>query len=239
MNSSVKNIVILAGGKGTRMRENPQVVPKPMVKIGGVPVLTHITNYFDQFGDFKYIICSGYKEEVLFDYFKNNPNEKIKIISTGTDTQTGGRLISIQEHLESDNFLMTYGDGLADVKIHELLDFHKNNPKIATITVHKPEFRFGVVNFDENNQVESFIEKPTLNHYVNIGFMVLNKKVFDYIDTDMPFENEPLVNLAKNNELGAFKHHGFFRPMDTYREYLELNELWEENKAPWKPRLVE
>ena len=107
MNSSVKNIVILAGGKGTRMRENPQVVPKPMVKIGGVPVLTHITNYFDQFGDFKYIICSGYKEEVLFDYFKNNPNEKIKIISTGTDTQTGGRLISIQEHLESDDFLMT------------------------------------------------------------------------------------------------------------------------------------
>ena len=237
MNSSVKNIVILAGGKGTRMRENPQVVPKPMVKIGGIPVLTHITNYFDQFGDFKYIICSGYKEEVLFDHIKNNPNEKIKIISTGTETQTGGRLIKIKEHLESDNFLMTYGDGLADVKIHELLDFHKNNSKIATITVHKPEFRFGVVNFDENDQVESFIEKPTLNHYVNIGFMVLNKQVFNYLNEDLPFENEPLVNLAKNKELGAFKHHGFFRPMDTYREYLELNDLWGKNKAPWKPGL--
>ncbi len=238
MNSSVKNIVILAGGKGTRMRENPQVVPKPMVKIGGIPVLTHITNYLDQFGDFKYIICSGYKEEVLFDHFKNNPNEKIRIISTGTETQTGGRLLKIKEHLDSDNFLMTYGDGLADVKIHELLDFHKKNSKIATITVHKPEFRFGVVNFDENNQVESFIEKPTLNHYVNIGFMVLNKEIFNYFSEDMPFENKPLVNLAKNKELAAFKHHGFFRPMDTYREYLELNDLWEKNKAPWKPGLT-
>tara|TARA_Y100000768_G_scaffold388705_1_gene386333 strand:+ start:3550 stop:4269 length:720 start_codon:yes stop_codon:yes gene_type:complete len=235
MNSNVETVVILAGGKGTRMRENPQTVPKPMVKIGGIPVLTHITNYFDQFGNFQYIICSGYKEEVIFDYFENNEMKNIKIISTGNDTQTGGRLKQVEDYIENENFLMTYGDGLADVNIDKLLDFHKNNNKTATITVHKPEFRFGVVNFDKNDEVESFVEKPTLNHYVNIGFMVFNKEIFNYLDNDIPLETKPLVNLVEDKQLGAFKHEGFFRPMDTYREYLELNDLWEMNKAPWKP----
>ena len=234
MDSSVKNIVILAGGKGTRMREYPQTVPKPMVKIGGLPVLTHITNYFDKFGDFKYIICSGYKEEVLFDYYENNPNKKIQVVPTGIETNTGGRIRKIKKYLESDNFIMTYGDGLADVNVEELINFHKKNKKTATITVHKPEFRFGVVNFDKNDEVESFVEKPTLNHYVNIGYMVLNNNIFKYLNDDIALETKPLVELANNKELSAFRHDGFFKPMDTYREYLELNDLWEQNKAPWK-----
>ena len=234
MDSSVKNIVILAGGKGTRMREYPQTVPKPMVKIGGLPVLTHITNYFDKFGDFKYIICSGYKEEVLFDYYENNPNKKIQVVPTGIETNTGGRIRKIKKYLESDNFIMTYGDGLADVNVEELINFHKKNKKTATITVHKPEFRFGVVNFDKNDEVESFVEKPTLNHYVNIGYMVLNNNIFKYLNDDIALETKPLVELANNKELSAFRHGGFFKPMDTYREYLELNDLWEQNKAPWK-----
>ena len=234
MDSSVKNIVILAGGKGTRMREYPQTVPKPMVKIGGLPVLTHITNYFDKFGDFKYIICSGYKEEVLFDYYENNPNKKIQVVPTGIETNTGGRIRKIKKYLESDNFIMTYGDGLADVNVEELINFHEKNKKTATITVHKPEFRFGVVNFDKNDEVESFVEKPTLNHYVNIGYMVLNNNIFKYLNDDIALETKPLVELANNKELSAFRHGGFFKPMDTYREYLELNDLWEQNKAPWK-----
>jgi glucose-1-phosphate cytidylyltransferase len=161
--------------------------------------------------------------------------KNIKIISTGNDTQTGGRLKQVEDYIENENFLMTYGDGLADVNIDKLLDFHKNNNKTATITVHKPEFRFGVVNFDKNDEVESFVEKPTLNHYVNIGFMVFNKEIFNYLDNDIPLETKPLVNLVEDKQLGAFKHGGFFRPMDTYREYLELNDLWEMDKAPWKP----
>tara|TARA_B100001996_G_scaffold382368_1_gene374015 strand:+ start:685 stop:1395 length:711 start_codon:yes stop_codon:yes gene_type:complete len=235
MNSIVKNVVILAGGKGTRMRENPQTVPKPMVKIGGIPVLTHITNYLDQFGNFNYIICSGYKEEVLFDHYENSKN--IKIVSTGVDTQTGGRVKKIEDYLESENFIMTYGDGLANVNIKKLINFHIEKSKTATITVHKPEFRFGVVNFNENDEVESFIEKPVLNHYVNIGFMVFNRNIFKYLNEDIPLEAKPLVELAKDQQLEAYKHKGFFRPMDTYREYLELNDLWEKNNAPWKPNI--
>ena len=129
---------------------------------------------------------------------------------------------------------MTYGDGLADVNVEELINFHKKNKKTATITVHKPEFRFGVVNFDKNDEVESFVEKPTLNHYVNIGYMVLNNNIFKYLNDDIALETKPLVELANNKELSAFRHDGFFKPMDTYREYLELNDLWEQNKAPWK-----
>ena len=236
MSLNVKSVVILAGGKGTRMREYPQTVPKPMVRIGGIPVLSHITNYIDQFGDFEYIICSGYKEAVLFDYFENNPNSKIKIISTGMETNTGGRLKLIEKHLKSENFIMTYGDGLADVNINNLIQFHNDSKKVATISVNRPEFRFGVVNFDKNNEVDSFIEKPVLNQFVNIGYMVLTTDVFSYINEDQPFENEPLVNLAKDRQLAAFKHSGFFKPMDTYREYLELNDLWESKNAPWKPK---
>ena len=233
MDRNVKTAVILAGGKGTRMREHPIALPKPMVEIGGKPVLVHIMDYLNSFQEFKFIICTGYMEEIIFDYFKKNSYPNVTILPTGEETQTGGRIKQVAGHIDSD-FLMTYGDGLADVNINELINSHISSKKTATLTVNKPVLRFGLVNFDKGGEVESFVEKPTLNYYVNIGFMIFTPRIFDFIPEDIPFENEPLVNLAKNKELNAFKHEGYFKPMDTYREYLDLNELWNSGKAPWK-----
>ncbi len=233
MNKNIKTAVILAGGKGTRMREHPVALPKPMVEIGGKPVLIHIMDYLSSFQDFNFIICTGYKEEIIFDYFDNVKYPNVKTLSTGDETQTGGRIKQVKEHVDSD-FLMTYGDGLANVNITKLIESHNQSKKTATMTVNKPVLRFGLVNFDEEGEVESFVEKPTLDYFVNIGYMIFKTEIFDFIPGDIPFENEPLVNLAKSKQLNAYKHDGYFKPMDTYREYLELNKLWDSGKAPWK-----
>tara|TARA_B100001029_G_C15062995_1_gene460301 strand:- start:281 stop:988 length:708 start_codon:yes stop_codon:yes gene_type:complete len=233
MNKKIKTAVILAGGKGTRMREHPVALPKPMVEIGGKPVLIHIMDYLSSFQEFNFIICTGYKEEIIFDYFDNVKYPNVKTLSTGDETQTGGRIKQVKEHIDSD-FLMTYGDGLANVNITKLIESHNQSKKTATMTVNKPVLRFGLVNFDEKGEVESFVEKPTLDYFVNIGYMIFTPEIFDFIPGDIPFENEPLVNLAKSKQLNAYKHNGYFKPMDTYREYLELNKLWDSGKAPWK-----
>jgi len=233
VDKKVKTAVILAGGKGTRMREHPIALPKPMVEIGGKPVLVHIMDYLNSFQKFKFIICTGYMEEIIFDYFEKNIYPNVTILPTGDETQTGGRIKQVEEYVDTD-FLMTYGDGLADVDIGKLIDSHITSQKTATLTVNKPVLRFGLVNFDKEGEVDSFVEKPTLNYYVNIGFMIFTPKIFDFIPEDIPFENEPLVNLASAKELNAFKHEGYFKPMDTYREYLDLNDLWNSGKAPWK-----
>ena len=233
MNKKIKTAVILAGGKGTRMREHPEVLPKPMIKIGGKPVLMHIMDYLSSFQDFNFIICTGYKEEIIFDYFNDSKYSNVKILSTGDETQTGGRIKQVKEYVDSD-FLMTYGDGLANVDISKLIKSHNESDKISTMTVNKPVLRFGLVNFDKMGEVESFVEKPTLEYWVNIGYMIFKPEIFDFIPEDIPFENEPLVSLAKSKQLNAYKHEGYFKPMDTYREYLELNKLWDSGKAPWK-----
>lgn len=233
MSAKVNTIVILAGGKGTRMREQTEFIPKPMVKIGELPILVHLINHFNKFGDFKFIICTGYKEEIIFDYFKKNKFDNVKLLETGFETNTGGRIFQAKDIIE-DDFIMTYGDGLSDVNIKELLNFHEVHKKTATITVTKPTSRFGLVNFDEKGKVKKFIEKPMLDSYINMGYMVLKQKVFEYLDVDVVFENEPLINLSKDEEIYAFKHKGFFRPMDTYREYLELKDMWDSGNAPWK-----
>ena len=233
MSEEINTVVILAGGKGTRMREETEFIPKPMVRIGGIPVIEHIINYFSKFKDFNFIICTGYKEDIIKNYLVGNNFKNIKILSTGLDTNTGGRIAKVKEHVRGD-FLMTYGDGLANVNIDQLLEFHQKHKKTATITVNKPISRFGLVEFGQDGAVLDFIEKPTLDSYVNIGYMVLKEKIFEYIEDDVIFENEPLKLLAANKDIFAFKHAGFFRPMDTYREFLELNTMWEENLAPWK-----
>ena len=215
------------------MRENTTLVPKPMVEIGNIPVLLYLINPFEKFGNFNYFICAGYKEEIIFDYFDKNTFKNVSIISTGLETNTGGRIAQMNNYIDED-FFMTYGDGLSDINISNIVNFHESHGKIATISVNKPVSRFGLVEFESDGMVTSFIEKPILNSYVNMGYMILKPSIFHYIKEDVPFENEPLKELAKDQEIFAYKHEGFFRPMDTHREYLELNKLWEDKKAPWK-----
>ena len=176
----ISQVVLLAGGKGTRMREMTENLPKPMVQIGGKPVLEHLINIFSLFGDFEFIICSGYLGDEISSYFSNRKN--IKVIDTGLETPTGGRLYNVSDYLNND-FIVTYGDGLANVNIESLIDFHLQHENIGTITVSNPTSRFGLVKFDDNSVVEDFIEKPKLTKdYVNIGFMVFNKRFINYLN---------------------------------------------------------
>lgn len=226
----VKQVVILSGGKGTRMRELTETIPKPMVKIGGIPVLDHLIKIFSKFSMFEFIICTGYKSEIIEEYFESQSN--IKVVNTGIETNTGGRLLKVSD-LINDDFIITYGDGLANVQINKLLDSHFKSEKIGTITVTNPVSRFGLVEFNEDNLVTKFIEKPKLSGFINIGFMVFKPQIFKYLNLDSTLEVEPIINLVKAKQLNAFKHTGFFEPMDTYREYLNLNQLWDSGKKPW------
>ena len=230
MKKEIKQVVILSGGKGTRMREITDTIPKPMVNIGGKPVLEHLINIYQIFHDFEFLICTGYKSEIIEEYFKSWKN--VKIINTGEETNTGGRVFKLKDSLE-DKFIVTYGDGLANVNVEELIRFHNSHNKIGTISVTNPVSRFGLVEFDKNNIVKEFIEKPKLEGFVNIGFMVFDKKFLNYLDKDSTLETTPLINLSKDSELVAFKHNGYFEPMDTYREYLQLNKFWESGNPPW------
>ena len=228
--SSINQVVILAGGKGTRMGEMTSSTPKPMVEIGGKPVLVHLMEIFDSFDNFEYLICTGYLGDIIENYFSEYSN--VMTIHTGDETPTGGRIKKIEKYL-NENFIVTYGDGLANVNIDKLIDFHIKHEKIGTITVTNPESRFGLVEFNDTNKVTSFIEKPTLQGHVNMGFMVFNKKFISYIDELSTLESKPIENLANDGELYAYEHLGFFKPMDTYREYLMFNNLWESNEKPW------
>ena len=215
MKDNNMNVVILAGGKGTRMRELTDLLPKPMVTIGGKPVLEHLIDYFESFRSFNFVICTGYKEEIIEDYFSNKkkfPN--VNILQTGIETSTGGRILECKKIING-KFIMTYGDGLSDINIDNLLNFNQSKKEGATISMTRPVSRFGLVKTNDDNVVTSFVEKPILDSYINMGYMVLDNSVFDYIEGDEPFENKPLIRMANNRELNGFKHDGFFRPMDT------------------------
>ncbi len=250
--------VILAGGLGTRLSEETYLKPKPMVEIGGKPILWHILKIYSYYGLNDFIICCGYKGYLIKEYFANyflhmsdvtfklgdgnnmeihqNKSEawKITCVDTGDLTMTGGRLARIKNYLK-DTFCLTYGDGVSDVNILDLINFHKNNKKLATLTAVQPPGRFGALNI-ENNSVRNFQEKPEGDgSWINGGFFVLEPEVLNYIDGDeCVWEEMPLRNLANKNELSAFKHSGFWRPMDTLRDKRNLEELWESNKAPWR-----
>lgn len=252
--------VLLAGGQGTRMREESELRPKPMMPIGSRPILWHIMKNFSHFGVNEYVVCTGFKGEMIKQYFMNfyslnsdftvnlqNENEvtfhdvleesdwKVTVADTGQDTMTGGRVKRVQRFLENDSdFLCTYGDGLADVNIQELIEFHKSHGKIATVTAVRPTSRFGVMEIDSAGIVQSFREKPQVDGWINVGFFVFNNKIFDYLNDDSVLENEPLTSLADQGELMAFKHDGFWQPMDTYREYKIFNELLLSGQSPWK-----
>jgi glucose-1-phosphate cytidylyltransferase len=252
--------VILAGGYGTRLSEETEVKPKPLVEIGGKPIIWHILKHLNHYGIKHFYILCGYKGYLIKEYFynyaihnsdieidcsngsvkilkKNKENWKITVIDTGVDTMTGGRLLRVKKYLKKDkNFLFTYGDGLSDVNIKDLFEFHKKHKNIATVTSVLPPGRFGSVLIDKNNKVSKFDEKPRGDgNFINGGYFVLKNDIFNYIKDDKTvWEQEPLKNLTKGNELHAFKHKGFWHAMDTLRDRKNLNKLWETNRAYWK-----
>lgn len=252
-------VVILAGGMGTRLSEETGIKPKPLVEIGGYPVLWHILKIYSAFGFNDFIILLGYKGYMIKEYFsnyflhtsditfdmENNKMQvhhkhaepwKITLVDTGEKTMTGGRVKRIADYVGSESFMLTYGDGVADIDINALLKFHKKNDRLATLTAVQPPVRFGIANINASNEVISFVEKPLENgSWINGGFFVLEPQIFDYIEGDETiWEQEPLEKLASQNQLMAYKHYGFWRPMDTLRDKNILEELWASNQAPWK-----
>ncbi|MBP7211928.1 glucose-1-phosphate cytidylyltransferase [bacterium] len=254
-------VVILAGGLGTRLSEETELKPKPMVEIGGRPILWHIMKSYSYWGFNEFVVLTGYKSHVIKDYFlnyytrysditidmatndveiHNHRNEpwKVTMLYTGADTMTGGRIKKAKDFIGNEQFMLTYGDGVCDINIQELVNFHNKNGKIATITAIQPKGKFGSLNISDNSnyKVESFTEKPKGDKaWINGGFFVLEPEVFDYIeDSDRTvFEREPLENLAKDNQLDAFKYDGFWHSMDTLRDKIELTEMWNSETAPW------
>jgi glucose-1-phosphate cytidylyltransferase len=250
--------VILAGGLGTRLSEETVVRPKPMVEIGEKPILWHIMHVYAAHGITEFVLALGYKGELIKDYFLNffalnnslsvdlrsgkttihdgeSLNWRVHLVDTGVDTQTGGRIKRLASWIGNETFLVTYGDGLADVNVRDLIRFHKAHGRLATVTAVRPPSRFGGLHF-EGEQVISFLEKPqTGEGWINGGFFVLEPEVFDYIEGDETlWERDPLERLSADGQLRAFRHDGFFQPMDTLREKQLLEELWQTKKAPWK-----
>lgn len=252
-------VLLLAGGFGTRLSEETDIKPKPMVEIGGKPILWHIMKIYSKYGFNEFVILLGYKGYYIKEYFANyflhqsdvtidiqngnmevlnNSSEpwKITLLDTGIDSMTGGRVKRAQNFIGDEPFMLTYGDGVSDIDIAKLIEFHKSHGKAITMTSAQPDGRFGALEVAENNQVESFHEKPKGDGYwVNAGFFVCEPKVFDYIEGDFTiFEQEPLKNLARDGEMFTFKHEGFWKPMDTLKDKNDLNKLWNSGKAPWK-----
>ena len=230
-------VVILAGGYGTRLVEYTSTIPKPMVEIGGEPILTHIMKIYKSFSINDFIIAAGYKKEVIINYYKNSKDFKnLKIIDTGKDTMTGGRLLRLKPMFtKNENFFMTYGDGLCDLDLSKLKKFHINHGKLATVTAVHPPVKFGELEIVKD-KVKKFEEKPQAKAgWINGGFFVLNYKVFDYIKDDSTlFERQPMEKLVNEEELMAFKYEGFWKSMDNLRDKIILDKMWYENKAAWK-----
>jgi glucose-1-phosphate cytidylyltransferase len=251
-------VVLLAGGLGTRLREETEYRPKPMVEVGGRPILWHIMKNFAHFGLKEFVVCTGYKGEMIKDYFLNyearmndftihlGPQSSVEyfadhgevdwrvtLADTGATTMTGGRVKRVARHLDGP-FIVTYGDGLADVDIDKLLAFHRSHGRLATVTTVRPLSRFGVMDLGGEDVVQRFREKPQTDGYVNAGFFVFEPRFLEYLTDESVLEAEPLEALANEGQLVAYRHDGFWQPMDTYREFTMLNDMWDSGKAPWK-----
>lgn len=250
--------VILAGGYGTRISEESHTKPKPMIEIGGMPILWHLMKIYSGFDYNEFIICAGYKQNVIKDFFANyflytsdvtfdlhnnrmevhkthSEDWKVTVVDTGLDTMTGGRIKRIKKYVGNEPFFLTYGDGLSDVDMNRLLEFHKSQGKIVTLTSIQPSGRFGVIDV-EQNLVQAFREKNSSDMgWINGGFMVVNPEIFDYIEDDgTVFERDVLEKLAAMGEVAAYKHYGFWKCMDTLRDKNELEQMWNSGQAPWK-----
>lgn len=253
-------VLILAGGLGTRLSEETELKPKPMVEIGGRPILWHIMKIYSSYGFNDFVILTGYKSHKIKEYFINyytrysditidlktndveihktrNEPWKVTMLYTGEDSMTGARIKRAQEHIGNEPFMLTYGDGVSDINIHKVIESHKASGKIATLTAVQPIGKFGSVEIDSSNAVKTFEEKPRGDKaWINGGFFVLEPEVFNYIKDDditISFENEPLHNLTNDGQLNSYKHNGFWRSMDTLRDKIELTNMWKEGEAPW------
>jgi len=255
-------VVILCGGKGTRLREETEYRPKPMVPIGNRPILWHIMKIYASYGHKDFVLCLGYKGAIIKEWFRNfrwltsdvtvrlGDNPKFKFIDpisekdwtvtlaeTGDETMTGGRIKAIEKYIgEDEEFLLTYGDGLGNVDIHSLVNFHREKKKVLTMTGVRPPGRFGEIKV-ENDNVVNFLEKPQASGgLINGGFFVANREIFRWLNDspDLVFEAQPLSNLSEKNQLACFMHYGFWQPMDTFQEFLLLNKIWESGRADWK-----
>ena len=254
-------VVIFAGGFGTRISEESHLKPKPMIEIGGHPIIWHIMKIYEKYGFNEFIICLGYKGYMIKEYFvnyfyhnsdvtidlgnneikvhrSNKESFKVTLVDTGLKTKTAGRLQKVRKFLGEEAFMLTYGDGVSDIDIKKLVDFHLNHQKIATVTSIQPAGKFGALNIENNDLVSKFIEKPKGDGYwINAGFFVLNPEVFKYLEGNMNnvmWEDSPLENLAKDGQLCSFKHTGFWKCMDALRDKEELEKLWSNGDAKWK-----
>lgn len=250
-------VVLLCGGRGTRLREETEYRPKPMVEIGDRPVLWHIMKLFAHHGLTDFVVCVGYRGDMIKDYFLNyearmsdftvtlgDPSATcfhgehretgwtVTVVDTGDDTGTGGRVKRVERYLTGNRFIVTYGDGLADVDVTELLRFHTDHGRIGTVTTTRPLSRFGIVDIDADHVVRRFREKPQGDEWVSSGFFVFERPFLDYLDDSM-LERAPLERLAAEGQIAAYRHDGFWQPMDTYRELLMLSAMWDAGKAPW------
>jgi glucose-1-phosphate cytidylyltransferase len=253
-------VVILCGGQGTRLREETEFRPKPLVDVGGRPILWHIMKTYAHYGFRDFVLCLGYRGNMIKEYFLNyeamnndftvclgRSNQiqyhnghgeqglNVTLADTGADTMTGGRIKRIEKYIDDDLFMLTYGDGVCDVDIRRVLDYHLQHRKTATVTSVRPVSRFGTMDIGEDGGVHTFAEKPPSDGWINAGYFVFDKRLFEYLDGDQCIlERAPLERLAADGQLAAFRHDGFFFAMDTYREYSVLNEMWAQGRAPWK-----
>jgi glucose-1-phosphate cytidylyltransferase len=251
-------VVLLAGGFGTRMSEYTSDIPKPMVPIGGKPILWHLMNYYSEYGHKDFYLALGYKSEVVKQYFlqynilnsdfkidfsknsvepinKGNLDWNVHLIDTGLNTMTGGRLKRLKEYINNETFMLTYGDGLSNVDLNKLIEFHKSHGKIATMSAVRPVAKFGELIINEQGKVESFKEKPQLEQgWINGGFFIFEPEIFDYLGGDeIMLEREPLEKLVINNQLMSYKHDGFWKCMDTKRDHEQFEKMYSEGKTPW------
>jgi glucose-1-phosphate cytidylyltransferase len=232
-----RTVAILCGGRGTRLQEHTQSIPKPLVEIGGRPILWHVMMIYLVQGFRRFLLCTGYKGEQIEAFVSSEEwpeDAEIACLDTGLDTPTGGRLARLRDRLENGTFCVTYGDGLADIDLARLAGFHREHGSLATMTVVRPVLQFGVAELDSDHRVVGFHEKPRSEHWINGGFFCFEPAALRYLDETSVLEREPLERLAAEGQLRAFRHSSFWGCMDTYKDAVTLNDAWAEGRAPWK-----
>ena len=229
-------VVILCGGLGTRMHEETESRPKPLVEVGGKPILWHIMKIYAHYGFTDFVLCLGYKGAAIREYFEGNNHEKFNIAfaDTGENTNTGGRIKRIEKHISTENFLSTYGDGVSDVDVRALYDFHLQHGKAATISCVHPYSKYGEMEIGKDGTIARFVEKPILKDYINGGFHAYRREFFSYLGENDVLEHAPFAKLVSNKQMMGFRHEGFWHAMDTWRDKEDLNAIWAKGNAPWK-----